>query len=218
MVKYSKDRKVMFDEETHTYWLGCKKLQSVSAYIAQYKPYFDKETISFYYAKKHGLNQQDVLDEWQRKADESCVMGSAVHKVFEDYILTGQINKSGDYHKEEFAEAFIVDFFKSGRLTPVETEFIVYNEDIAGQVDCIARDGHNNYYILDWKTNAEIKYEGYKGQKMKAPFNHLEDCNYNHYSIQLTTYSMLCNEYNIKGCYIVHLSDDGYEFIKTREI
>jgi hypothetical protein len=28
----------------------------------------------------------------------------------------------------------------------------------------------------------------------------------------------MCKEYDIKGCFIVHLKEDGYEFIKALDI
>lgn len=214
-MKYSKDGIIKFDEGTHTYWNGEKKLQSVTSYISQFKQPFDKEKISFYYAKKHGLDQFEVLEEWERKGRESCEMGTAVHLVFEKYILGEGIVKTGDYPKEEIAEFVINDLFESERLIPVETEYIVYNDDLAGQVDCIAKNQKGEYFILDWKTNEEIKQQSFKNKKMLKDYSDYPDCNFYHYKIQLDTYKSMCTEYKIKDSFIVHLDNDNYNLLKV---
>ena len=55
--------------------------------------------------------------------------------------------------------------------------------------------------IVDYKTNKEIKktsfvnWEG-KSQKMIGPCEHLDDCNFNHYSLQLSTYMYIVLKHN----------------------
>lgn len=213
-MKYSKDEKVCFDESRHTYFLGEKKLTSVTQYISQFKSFFDSDKIAQKYAKKHNLKKEDVLKMWSDKGKESCEMGTFVHKIFEDYILENPLELNDKYPKSYVAQKFIKDYFDTGKLIPVETEYIVYNDELAGQVDCIAKNKKEEYFILDWKTNKEIKYNNI-WQNMKGIYSHLEDCNFNHYSIQLETYKNLCYEYDIKGCYIVHLDDYNYNIIPT---
>ena len=214
-MKLSKDGVVKFEESTHTYWNKDKKLLSVTSYLSQFKNVFDKEKVSFFYAKKHGLKQDEVLEEWDRKGKEACTMGTAVHLVFDKYIEGKGILKTGDYPKEEIAELFINEIFKTNRLTPVETEYIVYNDTLAGQVDCIAKNDKGEYYILDWKTNTEIKKDSFKNQKMLGEYSHYPDCSFYHYKIQLNTYKGMCKEYDIKGCFVVHLDVDTYSIIKV---
>lgn len=215
-MKYSKDGKVKFDESSHTYWLGDKKLTSVTTYISKYKAFFDSDAISEKYARKHGRTKEDVLLEWKQKADASCEMGTFIHAIFEDYILGNEIKTSDDYPKSKVAIKIIDDLFKTNRLTPVETEYIVYNDELAGQIDCIAKNHQNEYFILDWKTNKEIKFDN-RWQSMTGRFSHLDDCSFNHYSLQLNTYKSMCKEYNIKSCFIVHLEEDNYKIIPTDE-
>ena len=67
MKKYSKDKKVVFYEDTHSYYLGDKKLTSVTQYISKFKAPFDKDRISLAYSKKHNLTQEEVLNAWAKK-------------------------------------------------------------------------------------------------------------------------------------------------------
>jgi ATP-dependent exoDNAse (exonuclease V) beta subunit len=217
MKKYSKDKKVVFYEDNHTYYLGEKRLNSITKYISTFKPIFDKEATSKLYALKHNLDQQQVLKDWENKGKESMVMGSYVHKVFEEYILNKTIIDTSLYPKCKTALKFISDYFESDKIKPVETEYIVYNKYYAGQIDCIVQNDKGEYFILDWKTNEEIKM-GNRWQSMKYKFKQYDDCSFNHYSIQLRAYQEMCKEYNIKDCFIVHLKEDDYEFITARDI
>ena len=218
--KLSNDKRVVFLEDDHSYTLdGEKKLTSITKYISTFKPFFDKNRISKAYAVKHGRAQEDVLKEWKQKADISCEMGTYVHQIFEDFINGKEIKEIDDikYPKSLVAVEVIKDLFLSERLIPVATEFIVYNDDYAGQIDCIVKNSKEEYFILDWKTNTEIKMSN-NWQSMTGIFNVYDDCNFNHYSIQLRAYQKMCKQYNIKDCYIVHIDIDNYSLIRARDI
>ena len=63
---------------------------------------------------------------------------------------------------------------------------------ICGQADLVTIvNGKVN--ITDYKTNKEIKEKGFTNwegitSKMYKPLSHLDDCNLNHYNIQLSIY------------------------------
>ena len=155
--------------------------------------------------------------EWKEKSDKSCEVGTLVHSIIENYILTGNIETYGIDNRELVAVEFIESIFKTNRLIPIETEYIVYNDKIAGQIDLICKDNEGNYYIIDFKTNSEItKYSYYK--KMIFPLDDFNDSNFYHYSLQLCIYKELLKEYSIKDLFIVHIKDNGYEFIKCENI
>jgi hypothetical protein len=67
-------------------------------------------------------------------------------------------------------------------------------------------------HITDYKTNKEIKTEGYvnwqgERSKMLPPVSHLDDCNLNHYSLQLSLYLYMILKHNPKltpGNLIIH--------------
>ena len=58
-------------------------------------------------------------------------------------------------------------------------------------------------HITDYKTNKEIKLESFKSwdgskQKMQHPINHLDDCNFIHYALQLSLYLYIILKHNPK--------------------
>jgi hypothetical protein len=152
MKKYSKDGKVVFDSEYHTYFLGEKQLLSVTRFIERFKNIFDSEGMASKYALKHGLEKEEVLEMWRVKGEEACNVGHAVHSVFENFIKTGQIYLPGVHQKELVAKSFIEKIFIPKRLEPIEAEVVVHNEILASQIDCVAKNPKGEYFIFDWKT------------------------------------------------------------------
>ncbi len=217
-MKYSKDGVVSFDEETHSYYKDGFRLKGVTSYIKEFKEPFDSDRIAEAYALKHGLTKEDVLASWKAKADESIKMGSLCHKIIEDYILTGEIKLTGQYQKENYTKLFIDEMFKSDRLIPIETEYIVYNDWLASQIDCIVKNPKGEYFILDFKTSGKIDIESYNDRRMLGKYSDLKDCSFYHYSLQLSIYEELLREYEIKNSYIVHIHDTGYSFIESLKI
>lgn len=217
MIKYSKDGRVAFEPVRHTYTLdGVKNLMGVTTLISKYKHKFDTEAVATAYADKHGLDKDTLIKEWAAKGADSLANGSAVHAVFENYILN-QVIMLGDYPKEQIAKKFIDEIFMTGKLFPVEAEMVVYNDHIASMIDCIVQNAKGEYFILDWKTNAEIKKNGY-GKTKHPPFHSYPDASFYHYSLQCSIYRKLCTEYPIKSAFIVHIGENDYEFIKAVDI
>lgn len=232
-MKYSKDKKVVFNPENHTYFKGNKQLTSVTTLLGKFKNKFDSDHWSKVIAKRENTTQEVILAKWKEKAFKSTEIGTAIHKIFEDYangnysLLYGELDFDFmelkpkyflDFnYKSIVAIDFIKKFFVTNRLIPIESEFIVYNDFIAGQVDMICKDHHGNYYILDFKTNEEIKKNSF-GKNMIGCLDFLPDSSYYHYCIQLSVYKELLKPLNIEKLYLVHIKSDGYEFIECENV
>lgn len=232
MIKYSNDKKVLFKEDTHEYFLGDKKLKSVTSYLSEFKNEFDSDYWSKKIAKRDNKTQDEILEEWNNKSKKACDIGTAIHKIFEDYTLNNYSIINGAYCfdlmevdlefvnelkiKSIVAINFIIDFFETKRLNPIYSEYIVYNNVLAGQIDMICEDKEGNIYILDFKTNSEIKTNSY-GKTMKDIFSFLDDHSFNHYSLQLSIYKKLIN-HDVKKTYLVHITDGFYRFIETEDL
>lgn len=213
MLKYSKDGKVCFNSDNHTYFIGDKQLTGATTYISRYKNKFDSDSIAEKFAKKNGLIKEDVLLKWKQEAELSIKNGQACHSLIENYILNGKIQLLGVCEKEKVAKKFIEDYFLTEKLTPIGCEEIVYNETIASQIDCIVKNKKGEFFIIDWKTNKKIDTDSW-GKFMLPPYNSTPDCSFYHYSLQLSLYKDMYNENEIKDCYIVHLDNENYKIIK----
>jgi len=86
----------------------------------------------------------------------------------------------------------------------VYPEHLVYlkSAKLCGQADLVEIvNGYIN--ITDYKTNKEIKTKGFTNwegitNKMFRPVNHLDDCNLNHYNLQLSIYAYIIKKHNPK--------------------
>jgi len=71
----------------------------------------------------------------------------------------------------------------------------------------------NKYTLVDWKTNKKINIKSYRGKTGILPATeNVEDCNFNHYALQLSLYRYILENYYgliIKNQYLIHLTDSG---------
>lgn len=70
---------------------------------------------------------------------------------------------------------------------------------------------HNTNKKIDVKSFFDSKTK--TSTKMKYPLNHLDDCNYNHYTLQLSTYAWMIQQLNpefvIEDLILVHFDHEG---------
>lgn len=66
-MKYSKDSLVSFDDDTHTYThISNGPMASVSSIVKKFKQPFS-DNIAKFYSVKHGLNEQEVRNDWKKR-------------------------------------------------------------------------------------------------------------------------------------------------------
>lgn len=187
---------ITLDEATHTY-MDCngKEYTSVSKIIARYKEPFDREAIAAKTAQKTGRTIEAVFAEW----DTAAPYGTAVHRQMEGYF-------SDQDYGTDLIEPYIPTL-KAWKDQPCKfmPETILYHDAlaIAGTADLIVQRGAE-WSIIDWKTNKEIYKNGFWGKKLKAPLDHLDDCNFIHYSLQLSMYAKLLGS-KINKLSLVHI-------------
>jgi hypothetical protein len=211
------DNTITFKEDTHQYFhSNGDEYQSVTRTLNKLKVPFDRKKISgimaAQIAKEEGISQSvaqaRLLAEWDQKGDSSRDRGNSIHKGIEYYLNTG--NKIMEL-------AGVIDFMRDlvkphYRYYP---ETILYDTTtkIAGQTDLVIQRQKSQdsvYDFYDYKTNESkgIQFDsvGRKEEPWKhynryflSPLEHLEDCNYNLYSLQLSIYAYLAQiTYGIK--------------------
>ena len=124
-----------FIEDTHEYFLGDKKLISVTQLM-----------------QKHGLapNYGDVPSEVLRAKAER---GSLVHKEIEEYIKEGNIGFTNE----------LIEFINADKGEVLKSEFKVNNDIVAGTVDLLLYK-NNEYIIADLKTTSELHIDAVSWQ------------------------------------------------------
>lgn len=191
---------------------------------------FSLEILPLYDISEYDFNktQQDILDAWQQENFKSCERGTKIHAEIEQSMYNMGSNCS--LKKFGVGGKFVCE---KGR-TNLDLENGVYPEylisrtskdgllRIAGQIDLLVKNG-NEITIMDWKTNKKIDLKsGFNTQtkttaKMKYPLNNLDDCNFMHYTMQLSTYAWMIQQLNpdfvIKDLILVHFDHNDNQTV-----
>lgn len=191
---------------------------------------FDKSILDLYNIPENDFNkcQQDILDDWEEENRKSCERGTKIHSELENAFYKNPTNislkKYGIGGKFECKK----DYSELDLEYGVYPEYLISRESddgvlrIAGQVDLIVKSG-NEITICDYKTNKKIEQKGFfntntkSSTKMKYPLNTLDDVNFSHYTMQLSTYAWMLQKINpdfiIKDLILIHFDHDGNQTI-----
>lgn len=204
-----------FEEENHRYTYHNQILPSVSGKIDDFVEKTDWNKIAESIAKRNNRNIEDVFKEWNNKKVFGCERGTDVHEYAEQPVKIEQRrieDKAVNKFWEELPERYIL-IAKELRMVH---KFLMY----CGTTDLVLYDTYTNTIIIvDYKTNEDL-FKNFKGKRLKAPFDFLEECPYNKYQIQLSYYQMLIQQ--IKGLqvserWIVYFKEDNYSIYKTED-
>ena len=112
--------------------------------------------------------------------------------------------------------------YKKQSNIEIISEVILYSEElkISGTVDILALNKYTGKYdIIDWKTSKKINKKSFNGKMgIKSPTKKIMDCNFSHYSLQLSLYRYILERYyglEIENQYIVHLKEDSARPLPT---
>ena len=222
--------KYKFFESGHYYTYKDKQVGvSVTKYISQFENEFDSDTLSQKVADKNGISQFEVLNEWKRKGEYSCLKGTAIHEWLQDNYANreykfdlSQLEEYPEYYKIEDIEhlkQMAIDFINDykNRYILIGDEILcgIPDFDIASAIDLLFYDTVNNEVVLaDIKTNTDLK--GWKStpsyvKKMLQPLENIKDIPFEHYVIQLSIYRYFLEEYAhipiSDNMFIVYLSE-----------
>lgn len=182
---------------------------------------FDKSILELYDISEDVFNkeQQAILDAWDEENRRSCERGTKIHADLENSFYKKK--KNIDISKFQIGGTFecIKDRTELDLENGIYPEYLIsrVSEDgklrIAGQIDLLVKKG-NSIYIGDFKTNKKIDLKSFydsktrSSTKMKFPLNNLDDCNYNHYCLQLSTYAWMIEklnpEFKIEDLVLIH--------------
>ncbi len=242
---------IEFYEEDHRYCVqGDPSVEFTSAttWISRFFPQFDREGISRRYAEKHQMRQEDVLAMWDEKARIARERGTLIHGRAERSIL--HFLKYGSHidledvltdphhdgvsddpwHTRKLIETMHQAVVKMSEVLDFITpERVIASPELglSGMVDLTVKlrtaSGRSVVGLYDWKTNQKIQRHN-PWQNGLPPIQHLSDCNFIHYSLQLNLYEYICRR---EGYFesdtlfqkvLIHLGPEGYETYKCDDL
>lgn len=203
---------IKFQENGHTYTSlepdGLKWLSVTSLVSKLHEPFdsrakaissHNRKPTTQYGNKWYKVPVGEIEAAWEAEKNRSTELGHWYHKRREANIF-------------DVAEGLDVFGYTEGKdgikIAPDQSlvegiypEHLMYllSAQLCGQSDFVkVRNG--KVYIRDYKTSKEVKRHGftnYRGTKMMySPIEHLEDCSYVHYNIQLSLYMYIILRHN----------------------
>jgi hypothetical protein len=207
---------IVFNADDHSYkslddsnidWI------SVTTLVSHFKKPFDAKKIAEKVSKKknskwYGIEPKLIQQIWNGESERSTTLGTWYHNQREvDLCSFASMEREGVtvpvFRPSEVKEG--VKVAPTQKLEPgVYPEHMVYlrSAGICGQSDLVeVVNGKVN--IIDYKTNKKIDTESYvdwegKSEKMTTPLDLLDDCNFNHYALQLSIYMYIILKHNPK--------------------
>jgi hypothetical protein len=215
---------VKFDEEPHLYTRGSQDLISVTTLIKKYETEKDWDDIAQRYAIKNFMDKDEVLDMWEKERNLGSSKGTEFHKLVELWYSNKLYTPDYSVMPKKLENMFYAFWLESNpHLIPVRSEFVVASENVAGMIDMLFWNKKmQELQIWDWKTNKKIATHN-KYQSFTGLLSHLDECEYNKYSLQLSTYKYIFEKYvgiPIGNCYIGWFFDgnDIYKLFKIKDL
>lgn len=231
------DTDVRFDKDLHKYYIdGAPMKDSVTTVVHHYFEKFDgvssakamlrgasfwtnEERYGKYWDAAKEVSEEvaiaNILAMWEENRDESAGLGTAMHEAIEEYLVNG--TPLPDTKECRMFSNFLA-YAQSLGYQADKMEEVVWDvkASIAGSVDMQFKHSETGHtWLVDWKRSKEIKTKGFRGKKGLGPMSNKQDCNFEHYSLQLNIYKYLLTHNkgrNIERMSIVvlHPNQDDY--------
>lgn len=208
--------KITFSSTAHSYSNASgEQYLSVNKMINKARIGFPKEKIAYYTAKRDNIKIEDVLCGWETKARNARNRGTKIHNIIQLYHDRMVIE---DCNKEEYSGLLkeLSKYFVSYARTYQEMVLYSNRYKVAGTADkvCIRSNRRDSSIIdiYDYKTGKE-SYSAETKKYYLKPLEYLEDCNYSHDCLQLSSYAFMLEEMsegqiNIGKLGIVYIDKD----------
>jgi hypothetical protein len=222
---HARDSEIAFDDIPHLYYVrGQEGYISVTTVIHEFFEEFDADKIatrmvnrldfltSAKYTQYHqycfnedktlktkDMIKDQIIDSWERNRDECARLGTKLHRNIELFYNSEPVNDTSVEFQHHF-KRFHAMITKKRGWVPYRTEFMIFDEEshICGSIDMIYFcPSQKTYHMVDWKRSKAINKHGF--HLGKGPCAGIQDCNFEHYSLQLNLYQMIIEKhYNIK--------------------
>jgi hypothetical protein len=216
-------------EHVYIHRVTGKKYTSVTKILSMVEHEFETELVAERISKQRdtdpkknpdyvGKTVEEILDYWQWLNDTANEYGNFVHETVEKYLLEQKW-----YYPEDELEKKVIKAYEKLKVDEgvcVYPERIMFSEkySLAGTADLKIDIDDYFFDIGDWKTNKKFDFFNAFGHGcLKRPVEHLQQCHYSIYSLQLSIYAYMCEEETGMKCrqiWIGYWSRETEEFTK----
>lgn len=202
-----RDLCIEFDEPTHRYTINgvYKNWISCTGFLHTFFPHFDPDSVikkmmaspKWPASPYYGMTAAAIKEKWSNSGKEASGAGTAMHLAIEmhhngaEHLIPEDIKQTPEWK-------YFLNYWKDfgGELEPYRTEWEVFSEEhkLAGSIDMIYKKKDGTFAVYDWKRSKEIKTSN-NFENGYAPVDHLPNCNYWHYTLQLNVYKWFLETY-----------------------
>lgn len=230
---HPRDSRIQFEEEGHKYFIDDRPA-SASGYIStttlvhKLFPAFDADVViakmrtskRWGDSKYNGLTDDEIKLLWDKNRSAAASAGTQMHANLELYAN----DQPHDTDTKEFQlfESFVRD---NPDLKPYRSEWLIFDEEsgISGSVDMVYTTGDGEFVLCDFKRSKEIRRWNPWEKGCSPTTEGLDNCNYNHYSLQLGIYTAILEKnYGItireSFLLVLHPDQDTYLKINTLDV
>ena len=209
--------RVTFYDSDHTYKIGGEPSAkvSVTGLVNTVKEPFDEEKWAKIKAKEFGFSPEEMKLVWKKNNQMSTYQGSVLHNYIDNFYqnkvkpydrvaakaILGDVLHDKMYGNLKTLVKQFNNFYTdtSEYILPIKNEFVVGDlgdTRICGMLDMLAYNTMSNQFeIFDFKTNKRFtEYSEYE-KKLQSPVGHLDECEFNIYSLQLSLYKIFIQKY-----------------------
>jgi hypothetical protein len=231
---HPRDDKIYFVEETHKYYIdnSCEGNLSCTGFIHEFFGHFDpkaciakmrKNVAKWATSPYYGMTDEEIIKKWSDSGKQASEAGTAMHLAIEQF-LHGSPEQIAPETFDSIEWKYFMKFWKDcgDDLEPYRSEWEVWTSNdikLCGSIDMVfRRKSDGKFVIYDWKRSKEIKAENQFSNGL-APLDHLPDCNYWHYTLQLNVYKWILEKYyglEVADLYLVILHPDNPSYRRMR--
>lgn len=220
--RHSRDSRIRFRDDGHKYWIDNSDIgiTSCTTYIKSFFEEFKTDNIINKIINSDKYNNPDYKyynktpEQIKKMWNETRDSGTNLHKCIEDYY--NNITVDNDSIEFNHFLQFIDD---NPSLKIYRTEWLIFSDihKITGAIDAVFINDDNTLSIGDWKRIENVEYTGFNDKKALYPINHLDDCNFTHYALQLNLYKYIIENYydfKVKDLFLILLHPNNKSYSK----
>lgn len=156
------------------------------------------QSVKWPQSQYYGMTPTQIKKLWSDRGTKAAADGTHMHKCIEDqYVLKKEwsedIPECQQFKRFQSDHQNWVPYHMELDINITDEHLTDYNARefmLRGIIDAIFLDENDNLILVDWKRCKDMKLDN-RWQSGKPPIEHLDDCNYNHYSLQLNFYKFM---------------------------
>lgn len=231
ITQWTGDRFVITTPMSKNNPLFMRGLLSVTTFVHHLFPEFDKVDAlakgrrGRNRRKYEGRTDEEVWQEWEDNRIKSANDGTIMHENIENYY--NNLPHQTDTKEFQLFWQYQQNLIEENRIRPWRTEMMVTDLDLmlVGSIDMIyefiqadeqfTENGKRRLVLADWKRSKEIKMSNHWQQGCVSLTKDIDDCNYEHYRMQLNIYKIILERrYNVvvieMYLIVLHPNQDDY--------